>query len=89
MWLREHPMHPMHQSHASTCEVAGGDSVWHHCSCCMQDANAELSSETERKVAEAARLQAVNSRLRADNDKLRDEVSPHSPVFTLTFCVDN
>jgi hypothetical protein len=41
----------------------------------VQDANAALSADCEQKVAEAARLQAVNSRLQGENDKLRDEVS--------------
>lgn len=45
---------------------------------CMQDANAALSADCEQKVAEAARLQAVNTRLQADNDKIMGEVSsPH------------
>lgn len=43
----------------------------------MQDANAALSADCEQKVAEAARLHAVNARLQGDNDKLRDEVTIH------------
>lgn len=51
----------------------------------MQDANAALSADCEHKVAEAARLQAMNARLQADNDKLHDEVIPShmSPYLTL------
>jgi hypothetical protein len=46
----------------------------------MQGANAELSSEAEKKVTEAARLQAINARLQGENDKLRDEVTSLFPL---------